>query len=237
VESRRVSRRPGPRGSHRADVADRARVQLARNGNPTRHHRRSRPHGTFTATSHGRLRGERVRDHRAMRGCTGSTASARLCGLGPEFRRSARAPSHARARPVPLCLRQLSRPPAPGWVRRLRLLDEDGQLRVAGHKQGFYPTDSGAYCDRGPATYVEGASTNFLYISSGWADVYPAGLGCQWIDVTDVPDGNYRLRVHVNVSGVIAEDNQLPNEVEVPITIAGQQVSSVGPGGAAAFGR
>ena len=108
------------------------------------------------------------------------------------------------------------------------LLDEDGQLRVAGHKQGFYPTDSAAYCDRGPATYVAGASTDFLYISSGWADVYPGGLGCQWIDVTGVPDGNYRLRVRVNVSGVIAEDNQLPNEVEVLITIAGQQVSSVG---------
>jgi hypothetical protein len=117
------------------------------------------------------------------------------------------------------------------------LLDEDGRLRVAGHKQGFYPTDSGAYCDRGPATYVEGASTDFLYISSGWADVYPAGLGCQWIDVTDVPDGNYRLRVHVNVSGVIAEDNQLPNEVEVPITIAGQQVSSVGRAAPPHLGR
>lgn len=101
------------------------------------------------------------------------------------------------------------------------LLDLDGQLRVAGHKQGFYPSDSAAYCDLGPAFSVQG---DFLYISSGWADVYPAGLACQWIDITGVPDGNYRLHVRANVSGVIAEDDQLPNEVDVPITIAGQQV-------------
>ena len=74
---------------------------------------------------------------------------------------------------------------------------------------------------------MEGASTDFLYISPGWADVYGTGLQCQWIDVTDVPDGNYRLRVRVNsaVPRVIAEDDVLPNEVVVPITIAGQHVS------------
>jgi hypothetical protein len=63
-----------------------------------------------------------------------------------------------------------------------------------------------------------------LYISSGWADVYPSGLSCQWIDVTDVPDVNFRLRVRVNASGAITEDDQPPNEAEVPITISGQQV-------------
>ena len=102
------------------------------------------------------------------------------------------------------------------------LLDIDGQLRVAGHKQGFYPSDSSSYCDRSPASLAPGSG--YLYISSGWADVYPGGIACQWIDVTGVPDGNYRLRVRVNVSGVVAEDNQLPDEVEVPITIAGDQV-------------
>ena len=101
------------------------------------------------------------------------------------------------------------------------LLDVDGQLRVAGHKQGFYPSDSASFCDRAPTNGVQG---DYLYISSGWADVYPSGLSCQWIDVTDVPDGNYRLRVRVNASGAITEDDQLPNEAEVPIMISGQQV-------------
>jgi hypothetical protein len=105
------------------------------------------------------------------------------------------------------------------------LLDLDGQVRIAGHKQGFYPIDYGAYCERGPIDPTDINLTDFLYISPGWADIYSAGLQCQWIDVTDIPDGNYRLRVRVNVSGVIAEDDQLPDEVEFPITIAGQQVS------------
>jgi hypothetical protein len=104
------------------------------------------------------------------------------------------------------------------------LLNEDGSLRVAGHKQGFYPTDSASYCDEAPASYVPGAGTAYLYISSGWADVYPGGLACQWIDITGVPDGSYRLRVGVNQSHVIDEDDVLPDEVEIPITIAGSQV-------------
>jgi hypothetical protein len=104
------------------------------------------------------------------------------------------------------------------------LLNEDGSLQVAGHKQGFYPTDSASYCDLPPASFAPGVG-GFLYISSGWADVYPGGLGCQWIDVTDVPDGNYVLRVGVNQSHVIAEDDVLPDAVEVQITIAGMQVS------------
>ena len=78
------------------------------------------------------------------------------------------------------------------------------------------------YCDRPPSS--DGVSAGNLFISSGWADVYPGGIACQWIDVTGVPDGDYRLRVRVNVSGVIAEDDQLPDEVDVPIKIAGQQV-------------
>jgi hypothetical protein len=103
------------------------------------------------------------------------------------------------------------------------LLDADNQLVIAGHKQGFYPTDSASYCELAPADVV-GGGTYYLYISSGWADVYPGGIACQWIDITGVPDGNYQLRVGVNLSGVIAEDDVLPDTVKIPITIAGDQV-------------
>jgi Lysyl oxidase len=98
------------------------------------------------------------------------------------------------------------------------LLHEDRQLAVAGHKQGFYPTDSASYCDLAPAKV---APEGDLFISSGWADVYPGGIACQWIDITGIPDGNYLLQVGVNLSGVIVEDDGLPDTVEVPITIAG----------------
>ena len=35
-------------------------------------------------------------------------------------------------------------------------------------------------------------------ISAGCADIYSSSLACQWIDVTDLPDGNYTLVVVVN---------------------------------------
>ena len=35
-------------------------------------------------------------------------------------------------------------------------------------------------------------------ITAGCGDIYNSGLACQWIDVTDVPDGDYKLVVRVN---------------------------------------
>ena len=35
-------------------------------------------------------------------------------------------------------------------------------------------------------------------ISSGCGDIYDASLDCQWIDVTNVPAGDYTLVVRVN---------------------------------------
>ena len=48
--------------------------------------------------------------------------------------------------------------------------------------------------DGGTATY--GCSN--MGIAAGCGDIYSSGLSCQWIDVTDVEDGQYRLVVRVN---------------------------------------
>ena len=61
-----------------------------------------------------------------------------------------------------------------------------------GFKNGFCVLD--LMCFTGTAKYGCGN----MGISAGCADEYSSGLSCQWIDITDVPDGKYTLVVKVN---------------------------------------
>ena len=56
-------------------------------------------------------------------------------------------------------------------------------------------------------------------ISVGWADVYESGLPCQWIDVTGVPPGDYKIRISLNFEGILAESNYSNNFTETPFSI------------------
>ncbi len=51
-------------------------------------------------------------------------------------------------------------------------------------------------------------------LSIGCGDLYPNDLDCQWIDMTDLPDGNYALRITVNPSHIIEEMNYENNIIE-----------------------
>ena len=73
------------------------------------------------------------------------------------------------------------------------LFDMDGQALPIGFKNGFCVMDLEC-SDGGTAQY--GCSN--MGISAHCGDIYGSGLTCQWIDVTDVPDGQYRLVVRVN---------------------------------------
>jgi hypothetical protein len=42
-------------------------------------------------------------------------------------------------------------------------------------------------------------------LSVGWGDTYPGGLRGQFVDVTDVPDGRYRLWVEADATGAFRE--------------------------------
>ena len=70
-----------------------------------------------------------------------------------------------------------------------KLMDMDGNIFPAGHKNGFCVMD---LCGFGQYTCGN------MGISSGCYDAYGAGTQCQWIDVTEVPDGDYRLMAIVN---------------------------------------
>ncbi|MBL7964690.1 MAG: hypothetical protein JNM31_12705 [Flavobacteriales bacterium] len=76
------------------------------------------------------------------------------------------------------------------------LYDTASQLIMQGYKNGFCVMDlecSGG----GTATY--GCSN--MGISMGCGDIYGSGLACQWIDVTEVPNGTYTLVLRVNWDG------------------------------------
>ena len=92
---------------------------------------------------------------------------------------------------------------------------------ATGHKQAFCLLDLYGWAWGGNGNYDCGNQG----ISRGFADIYDSGLPCQWIDVTDVPPGDYTLRISLNnpPSGsntrYINERNYDNNIAEVPFTI------------------
>jgi len=96
------------------------------------------------------------------------------------------------------------------------LLDTSGTTVVAGHKQGFCFEDSFKY-DGGKSN---GYSCAYQGITSGWGDWYYKQLTGQWIDITGVPEGDYIVRVTVNMIGIFDEgQNRYPNVVQTSIHV------------------
>src|SRR5262245_2375285 len=96
------------------------------------------------------------------------------------------------------------------------LLKLDGPLVVAGHKQGFCFEDSFKY-DGGKS---HGYDCAYQGITAGWGDWYYKQLGGQWIDITGVPEGDYIVRVTINLADIFDEgENQYPNVIETRIHV------------------
>ena len=102
------------------------------------------------------------------------------------------------------------------------LLDASGVSTAAGRKQGFFMVDFTQYCADGqPAAWYDPGTG----ISPGWSDVYTADLPCQWMDVTNTPDGEYTVRVGVDENHIVDEADVLPNEVTVKVRLSGDTVT------------
>jgi hypothetical protein len=86
----------------------------------------------------------------------------------------------------------------------------EGDILATGHKEGFCLVDS--ICNEGvePST----GNTECSSLTAGCADSYPSGLGCQYVDVTDLAPGQYTLRVELNPLRVIEEESYENNVVE-----------------------
>lgn len=59
-------------------------------------------------------------------------------------------------------------------------------------------------------------------IGEGWSDLYHKWLDCQWIDVTDVPNGDYTLSLTVNENRVFREVSYENNNAMLPVTVGGE---------------
>ncbi len=74
-----------------------------------------------------------------------------------------------------------------------RLLDSNGNPTPVGFKNGFCLAD--ITCDEG---YAPKYTCTNQGISAHCTDIYASNLDCQWIDVTDIPDGTYKFQMKVN---------------------------------------
>jgi hypothetical protein len=109
-----------------------------------------------------------------------------------------------------------------------QLLDRDGAAVAVGHKQSFCLVDmqeiEGAHVPAPLGMRPPAGHQACSRLSAGWADIYGVGTPCQWIDVTDVPLGDYILSLSVNPSGVVPEASLDNNTVRVPVHIPAQVV-------------
>ena len=71
------------------------------------------------------------------------------------------------------------------------LIDAQGGEVASGHKQAFCLVDTHAYVDDPDTPTTSRFNCNFQGIQRGWSDVYDSSLACQFIDITDIPDGTF----------------------------------------------
>lgn len=108
---------------------------------------------------------------------------------------------------------------------RYELIDSRGANVGLGGKRSFCLAESGCL-----APAVRHTCTN-QGLSAGCWDIYPAYLGCQYIEVTGVPSGPYTLRVTVDPGSEIAEADETNNVIERAVEIRREVDFEVGLAG------
>ncbi len=106
----------------------------------------------------------------------------------------------------------------------LRDLETD-EVLPGGTKAGFCVMDLGVYDEEIAGDGCEWYHCGDQGVSAGCFDVYHNSLQCQWIDITEVPDGDYELIVTTNPEGRISETDLDNNSATVSVRLAGDEVS------------
>ncbi|XP_029551775.1 lysyl oxidase-like 5a [Salmo trutta] len=102
------------------------------------------------------------------------------------------------------------------------LLDVITGRKVAeGHKASFCLEDTS--CDPGVRRRFA-CTAHTQGLGPGCYDTYNANIDCQWIDITDVPPGNYILKVTVNPTMQVQESDFSNNIVKCDIRYTGSYV-------------
>ena len=98
-----------------------------------------------------------------------------------------------------------------------------------GYKQAFCLVDIEHRSPWGPSSpQFTNCNTN-QGISSGWADLYNAGLACQFVVIDDVPDGDYVLRSTTNAQHLLPEDTYDDNTIYTLLRIQSDTVVELQP--------
>jgi len=95
------------------------------------------------------------------------------------------------------------------------LLDAEQNVVAVGGKLGFCLLDT--FCEGGAVPRFD--SCDFQGLSAGCTDEYAYTLGCQYIEVTGLPDGAYTLRVTVDPLDEIAESDESNNAALEPVSL------------------
>lgn len=106
----------------------------------------------------------------------------------------------------------------------------DGQVVAAHEKVGFCLLDTDQ-----PYPGIPGSPTGGFYrscqpdrpqgLSAGWSDIYDSNLPGQFVDVTNVPDGDYCFSSTVNPAGRLVESEVGDNTETQALRLAGGSVT------------
>lgn len=104
------------------------------------------------------------------------------------------------------------------------VVDKLGNRVAHGHKASFCLEDN--YCTEGvPKKYVcEGYGEQGMSI--GCADIYLHEIDCQWIDITEIPVGNYTFKMNVNPEYRVAELDFNNNAVLCDLVYTGSKATA-----------
>ena len=105
----------------------------------------------------------------------------------------------------------------------LRHVETDEVLPI-GAKSGFAVIDIGVYDPQIAVNGCRGYNGQDQGISAGCHDTYSHSLLCQWIDVTDVPDGTYDVIITTNANARIEELDTENNSTEVRVVMSGDEL-------------
>ena len=96
---------------------------------------------------------------------------------------------------------------------------EADRMLPIGAKNGFAVVDLGVYDPHLAPQGCRGYGGQNQGITVGCQDTYSRNLQCQWIDITEVPDGLYELVVQTNPDRLIEELDYTNNEARVRLRL------------------
>lgn len=99
------------------------------------------------------------------------------------------------------------------------LLDSKGNEIVKGRKQAYCMEDTRQVMSGPGVACRKVYSCSSQGIQAGWSDLYGNALDCQWLDITDIPSGDYHIRVTLNPNKAFQEVTFDNNTAVVPVRI------------------